>query len=111
MSHSGQKYERFDKLFYVGKPMQHLYVLHSGSAKAYIVSENGEEQIIGFYLAGGLFGFDGLNNYSHSCTLEILENGSVCKFPISDFEDLIVSSKQLRKYFLLLNSQTLIHGT
>ena len=91
--------ERGNKLFFIGDRFQSLFVLHSGSAKAYIVSESGEEQVIGFYLAGELIGFDGLDNYSHSCSVEMLESGSACELPIEDLDDLMGSSKSLRRRF------------
>lgn len=91
--------ERGEKLFFVGNKFKSLYVLHSGSAKACIVSESGEEQVIGFYLAGELIGFDGLNNYTHSCSVELLESGSACELPIDELDELMGASKSLRRRF------------
>lgn len=36
-----------------------LYVVRSGSVKSYLISNDGEEQVLGFYLPGDVFGLDG----------------------------------------------------
>lgn len=77
-----------DHLFDVGDPMQSLYAIRSGSIKAYVLTSQGEEEILGFYLPGELLGFDGFQTGYHSCAAVAQETTSVCKVPFSALENL-----------------------
>ncbi len=68
-------------LFRMGERFQSLYVIRSGSVKCYLLSEEGEEQILGFYAPGELIGFDAIASGRHACTAVALETSSVCALP------------------------------
>lgn len=100
--------ERGQNLFMVGDRFYALYILHSGSAKSYILSEGGEQQITGFHLPGELIGIDGLDTYTHAYGIEILETSSVCELPMAELDRLIVGSWALRHRFLSLIGRALV---
>ncbi len=68
-------------LFQAGEAFSSLFAVRSGSIKLFTVDEAGDEQIIGFYLAGELLGLDGIETHAHKCTAAALETSSVCSFP------------------------------
>ncbi len=80
--------QRGDYLFNTGDPFQRLYAIRSGAIKVYKVSEDGNEQILGFYLPGELLGFDAIEEQRHVCTAVALETSSYCSIPFSRLEDL-----------------------
>ena len=76
-----------DHLFRSGDPLTSLYAVRSGSIKLYIHSNDGDEQIIGFYLPGEIIGLDGMEHNSHSCSAVALETSSFCTFPYTQLTD------------------------
>ncbi|MBT7953209.1 MAG: fumarate/nitrate reduction transcriptional regulator Fnr [Gammaproteobacteria bacterium] len=76
-----------DHLFRSGDPLSSLYAVRSGSIKLYIHSNDGDEQIIGFYLPGEIIGLDGMEHNSHSCSAVALETSSSCTFPYTQLTD------------------------
>ena len=70
-----------EHVFREGEEADAFYVVRSGSIKSYLVTEDGEEQVLGFYLPGDVFGLDtseALKRMSSSITLETT---SLCRFP------------------------------
>ena len=47
-------------LFKAGDELKSLYAIRSGTIKSYTITEQGDEQITGFHLAGDLVGFDAM---------------------------------------------------
>lgn len=47
-----------ENIFREGEEANALYVVRSGSVKSYLVTEDGEEQVLGFYLPGDVLGLD-----------------------------------------------------
>lgn len=68
-------------LFRMGDGFESLYVVRSGSIKSYLMSEDGEEQILGFYGPGEVIGFDAIAAARHACSACALESSSVCVLP------------------------------
>ena len=72
-------YRRGDHLFRVGDSFESLYVIRSGAIKTYLISEDGEEQIIGFYGPGETIGFGAIANGQYRCNATALDTSSICK--------------------------------
>jgi len=75
-------------LFRCGEPLSSLYAVRSGSIKLFTTSDDGDEQIIGFYLPGEIVGLDGFESLEHRCCAVALETSSLCSFPYSQLTDL-----------------------
>lgn len=75
-------------LFRTGSPTKNLYILRSGSAKSYLVSENGDEQIIGFHFPGEVLGLDDLTKNQHTSSVVFLEDANVCSITTNSFNEL-----------------------
>lgn len=88
---------RGDKLFHRGERFKSLYAVKSGSLKAYSVSEDGEEQVLGFYMPGELLGLDGIGTEQHICTAVALETTSVCELPYGIMEEMCHQFPSLQK--------------
>ncbi len=84
-------------LYRDGAAAQAIYAVHSGSIKTLMESVNGDEQIVGFHLAGDIIGLDGFNNGDHSCTAIALETTSVCVIPLNKLEELCHTLPGLQK--------------
>ena len=78
--------QRGERLFTAGDSFQSVYAVKSGSVKIYMLAEDGEEQVLGFYMPGELVGLDGLSEKFHTCTAEALETTSICELPYATLE-------------------------
>ena len=111
-------------IFMQGEELSHVYVLKSGSAKSYINSEEGHEQIVAFHYPGNCIGFDAIASGAYLTSVSALETVSVCKFSFPVGEDIGGCSPELwstavnvtanqvmeRNNHLLLLSQKSVHA-
>lgn len=89
---------RKERLYREGDQFESLYVVRAGSVKAYMLTENGEEQITGFYLPGDIIGVDAVSSGRHATTAVALETTSVCTLPFSSLEKLAASVPEVQRY-------------
>jgi CRP/FNR family transcriptional regulator len=78
---------RGEHVFYIGDPSLALYIVRSGAIKIYCTTEGGKEQVLGFYLPGDVFGFDGAENEAHQSSAMVLEFASICTFPFASLSE------------------------
>lgn len=90
---------RGERLFAQGEKFQSLYIVQSGSAKAYVISEDGNQQITGFHYRGDLLGVDGMELGMQSYTVEALETSSICELSFVEFEQAYAGLPGLRQQF------------
>ena len=84
--------ERGDRLFRTGDALTSVFVARNGAFKTVTVSEDGEEQVLGFHLPGDLIGLDALGSGTHRCEAIALTTANVCDVP---FEELTSVAAQL----------------
>jgi CRP/FNR family transcriptional regulator, anaerobic regulatory protein len=96
-------YLRGEHIFRAEDDADAIYVISSGSVKSYMIMEDGEEQVLNFYLAGDVLGLDGMGADYYISSTVALETTTVCKLPLSH-----LSGSDLGKGFLHLVSDCLI---
>lgn len=84
--------ERGERLFRPGDALNAVYVARDGAFKTVSISEEGEEQVVGFHLPGELIGLDALGAGVHRCEAVALTTANVCEVP---FEQLSLVASQL----------------
>ena len=94
-----------EHLFRAGDPFGSIYAVRSGSIKTYSVTEDGEEQVTGFYLPGEVLGIDGINTNNHSNSGKALEAAAVCEIPFDKLEMLSAKIPTLQRHFFQLMSK------
>lgn len=99
------------QIFKAGEPLQTLYAIRSGTFKTFIISEQGEEQITGFHLAGDLMGFDALNKKHHPSFAKALETSMVCEIPFDVLDELSSRIPKLKSQMMSLMSNELQSGS
>lgn len=72
---------KLEHVFREGEDADCFFVLRSGSVKSYLVTEDGEEQVLGFYLPGDVFGLDTTEGQLRMSGAVSLETTSLCRFP------------------------------
>ena len=81
-----------------------MYAIRAGTVKSYTITEQGDEQITGFHLAGDLIGFDAINTGNHPSFAQALETAMVCEIPYEVLDDLSGKMPRLRQQIMRLMS-------
>jgi len=79
-----------DHIFRGGDDTKAIYVVSRGSVKSSILMENGEEQVLNFYMPGDVFGLDAMGSNCHISSTIALETTTVCKLPLSGLQDRVL---------------------
>ncbi len=87
-------------LFRPGDKSHALFAVRSGALKSYCITQDGEEQVLGFTLPGELTGMDGLSGGCYSSASMVLETSSVCELPFGKLEGLCNDLPGLQKQML-----------
>jgi CRP/FNR family transcriptional regulator len=97
-----QPYQPGQHLFRPGDKSHALYAVRSGALKSYCITEDGEEQVLGFTLPGELVGMDGLSGGTYSSASVVLETSSICELPYNKLEGLCHELPALQKQMFSL---------
>lgn len=98
---------RGDELYHAGQSMGSLFVARDGTFKTTSLSEQGDEQVIGFHLPGELMGLDGLGEGRHRCSTVALETATVCEIPFSDLAGVALQIPSLQQQLLRVMGQSM----
>lgn len=91
---------RGERLFRIGDPLASVFVARDGAFKTVSISEDGEEQVIGFHLAGELIGLDALGEGAHRCEAVALETANVCDVPLDELSAVAAQLPSLQQQLL-----------
>jgi CRP/FNR family transcriptional regulator len=92
-------------LYRKGDDFTSVYAVRAGSLKAYRTTEDGREQVTGFYFPGEILGMDGICNNTHASSAVTLETSSVCEIPFASLSNLSVQMPNLQRHFFQLMSR------
>lgn len=81
-----QPIPRGERLFRQGQPFQSVFAVKSGCFKSYIQPVGADEQVVGFHLPGELLGLESHLSDSYGCSVQALENSTVCHLSLRDLE-------------------------
>lgn len=114
----GDDVDQLDSIIQRSKPLQknqHLYregdefrsvfAVRSGALKAYKTTDDGREQVTGFYFPGEILGMDGISSHSHASSAKSLETSAVCEIPFTSLEKLSTLMPSLQRHFFQLMSR------
>jgi len=90
-------------IFRSGDAVKSIFIVTSGSVKSYILMENGEEQVLNFFMPGEVFGLEAMASDCHISSAVTLEATRICKLSLTDLQD-----RALGQGFLNLISKSLL---
>jgi CRP/FNR family transcriptional regulator len=110
--------EQLDRIIQRSRPLQKgehiyrqdeefrsVYAVRSGSVKGYAITDNGQEQVTGFYFPGEILGMDGIAKNKYASSARALETSSVCEIPFDKLGELSGRIPSLQQHFFQLMSQ------
>lgn len=101
---------KHDVLIEAQSKFKSLYAVRSGSFKSFIITSDGQEQIVGFHLPGDLIGFDAISNDHHQSSASALETSMVCEVPYSTLELMSERFPKLRRKIMSCMSDDIKQG-
>lgn len=101
--------ERGQHLYQSGESFHSIFALRSGSLKTYVMTEDGEEHIIGIKMPGDLLGLSDINSGTYTRSAKALETCSICEIPYERFEHLTQEIPDLHHHILNMMSREIHH--
>ncbi|MGB0467698.1 MAG: fumarate/nitrate reduction transcriptional regulator Fnr [Pontibacterium sp.] len=89
-----------EHLFHQGQPFTSVYAIRAGTIKSYTITNEGEEQITGFFFPGELVGLSGFDSSEYPVSTKILETTTVCEIPFEHLDELSGQLPELRRQIL-----------
>ena len=103
-----RRLKKGDFLFRNGDRFDSLFVVRTGFLKTVVASQDGRDQVTGFFMSGELVGMDGICNQMHYCDAVALEDTEVCELPYANMEELCAAVPELQMHFYRLFSQEIV---
>jgi CRP/FNR family transcriptional regulator len=97
---------RGERLFRPGDALNAVYVAREGAFKSVGLSEEGEEQVLGFHLPGELIGLDALGTGEHRCESVALTAATVCEVPYGQLAQVAAELPALQRQLLRVIGQS-----
>ena len=101
----GKVLQKGEHVYRARDPFHAVFAIRSGYVKTYRITDDGEEQITGFYFPGEVFGMDGLNKHHYTNAAKTLESTAICEIPFARFQELTSELPSLQMHFFQLMSQ------
>lgn len=101
----GRVLQKGEHIYRTNDPFHAVFAIRSGHVKTYRITDDGEEQITGFYFPGEIFGMDGINKHKYTNSARALESVAVCEIPFARFQELTGQLPSLQMHFFQLMSQ------
>lgn len=92
-------------LYREGDDFQSVFAVRSGTLKAYKTTDDGREQVTGFYFPGEILGMDGISNNAHASSAKALETTAICEIPFASLARLSSLMPSLQRHFFQLMSR------
>lgn len=101
----GKILQKNQHLYRSQETFKSVYAIRSGYIKTYYISEDGDEQITGFYFPGEIVGLDGIGKNHYVNNAKTLDSTAVCEIPFDRFQELSSQLPKLQTHFFQLMSQ------
>ena len=105
----GRPLRKNEHIYRESEPFTSVYAVRAGTLKAYSITDDGKEQVTGFYFPGEILGMDGISKAKHASSAKALETAAICEIPFDRLEELSVKLPSLQRHFFQLMSQEITH--
>jgi len=103
--HRGRPIKKGDHIYREDEEFKSIYAVRLGSVKTYLMTNDGREQVTGFYMAGEVFGMDGVASGIHETSAVAMETSAICAIPFERLEELGTLIPSLQRHMFKLLGQ------
>ena len=103
-----RRVKRGEFLFHAGETFTSLFAIRTGFFKTAVSTQDGRDQVTGFFMSGELVGTDGICLGKYACDAVALEDTEVCELPYASMEELCAAVPELQLHFYRLFSQEIV---
>ncbi len=101
----GRPLQRGQYVFEEGRQFGAIFAVRSGAVKSFSIDDNGDEQVIGFFLPGEILGLDAIEAGQYVSTARALETTAICEIPYEQVENLSSKIPTLQSHMYRLLSR------
>jgi CRP/FNR family transcriptional regulator, anaerobic regulatory protein len=101
----GRPLRKGEHIYRENDPFTAVYAVRAGTIKGYSVTDDGQEQVTGFYFPGEILGMDGISKNKHASSARALETAAICEIPFERLGELSARIPSLQRHFFQLMSQ------
>ncbi|MCW8196611.1 fumarate/nitrate reduction transcriptional regulator Fnr [Proteobacteria bacterium 005FR1] len=98
----GRPLQKGDYLYHAQDKFHAVYAVRSGTVKTIASTNDGKEQVTGFYLPGEILGLDGVATNVHTNSAIALETSAVCEIPFDKLDELGAHIPNLHRHMFRL---------
>lgn len=100
----GKPIQKGHTVYHQDQEFSAVYAVRVGCFKTIRTTQDGKEQVTGFYFPGEIFGMDGISKNRHTNSATALETGAVCEIPFDRLQELSIKLPSLQRHFFQLMS-------
>lgn len=107
-----RRVKRGEAVFHAGDPFSAIYAIRSGFFKTANVDAQGNEQVMGFFMRGELFGLEGVGSMRYASTATALEDSEIVVLPFALMEEMARDNRAMQRqlHAVLSREITRDHG-
>lgn len=95
-----------EHIFRAGDKLDCIAAVRAGCFKSYVIDQNGEEHVLGFYLPGEIIGFDAIHEKTHKANVVALDTSSICGLSFNSVTEMARQLPDLQdELFRVMSSQ------
>lgn len=103
-----KRLKKGEYLFHAGENFSSLFAIRTGFFKTAVSTQDGRDQVTGFFMSGELMGMDGVGEGNYTCNAVALEDSEVCELPFSRMDELSKYLPRLNLHFFRLMSREIV---
>lgn len=103
-----KRLKKGEYLFHAGENFSSLFAIRTGFFKTAVSTQDGRDQVTGFFMSGELMGMDGIGEGNYTCNAVALEDSEVCELPFSRMDELSKHLPRLNLHFFRLMSREIV---
>ena len=104
----GRRVKKGEFLFHTGEAFTSLFAIRTGFFKTTINTQDGRDQVTGFFMSGEMMGMDGLSSNTYTCDAVALEDSDVCELPFGQLDELGKYLPRLNLHFFRMMSREIV---
>lgn len=103
-----RRLKKGEYLFHAGEGFASLFAIRTGFFKTTVNTQDGRDQVTGFFMSGELVGMDGISTNKYACDAVALEDSEVCELPFDRIDELAKYIPKINMHFLRLMSREIV---